>query len=324
MPPSQAVRDRCVAVFKIGNGTERKVAFENLLASTHEPSGLKAILENFNAMFLEGRRFDSEWATFWQTIGHRDPAGTMALIESYGSDTTWYESAVKRTLSEWASVAPEAAMKWLDDNKVLSGESFDDAALSLVSGYAARDLEAATAYAIKLFNPGLYGSAKLNMLLSRAALQQRGTDGMIAWFKAMPDGDEKIALFNSVANRLNEVDPAKKRAWLEAEARQPYRNDISYRELVQEIATADPRAGMDYVARLPRSPRDGGMPGVGAAAFAWLDKDVAEFAAYYRALPPGDLRTNIVKAITNSLQNDAKLSESRRTAATQFLQTIKP
>ncbi len=318
----QSVQQQCEAIFKIGNATERKLAFDKLLAAATDPFAVKAILDNFNVMFAAGRRFDSEWVTFWQTIGHRDPQGTMALIESYGADTTWYHGAIRRTLTEWASAEPDAAMKWLDGNQALSGEDFDDAALSLVAGYAARDLDAATAYAMKVFKPGLYGSSKLNMLLSRTALQQRGMDGMIEWFRAFPTGEEKTAMFNSIANRLDEVDPTKKRAWLEAEARQPYRNDISYRELVQEIATTDPRTAMDYLSRLPRSPRDGGMPGVGAAAFAWLDKDVAEFVAYYRTVPLGDLRTNIVKAINNSLQTDANLAAPRRAAATQFLQAI--
>jgi hypothetical protein len=319
--PVLGVRQRCEVVFALGNPTERTAAFAKLLATTTDPAALKAIIDTFNELYSVGRRYETEWNLLWHTLGHRDPAGTMALIESCGTETSWYKGAIGRVLSEWGSTQPEASMRWLDANKTLSGDDFDKAAIGLINGYAARDLDAATAYAMKVFSPGAQGSDDLYLLLSRNALQQRGVDGLIAWFQAQPNGPSKVGLFNAVANRLQEVAPARKRSWLEAEARQPYRNDLTYRQLVQDIANQDPRVGMDYVNRMPRA-LDGGMPGVGAAAFAWLEKDLAEFTAYYHTLPAGELKTNILKAVNNSL-SDPKLPAGKRIVATQFMQAVK-
>ena len=153
--------------------------------------------------------------------------------------------------------------------------------------------------------------------LSHEALLQGGETGLLAWFAQLPDDTTRARFFETIARRLHEVDPEKRRAWLESQARQPYRDDNVYRLLIGDLATTDPEGAFAFAMALPPSPKNGGRPGLGAATFRWLDQDPAAFAAYFRTLAPGELRSGIVSAIENSLR-DPKLPERLRTAATQF------
>ena len=79
---------------------------------------------------------------------------------------------------------------------------------------------------------------------------------------------------------------------------------------------------MDFVVNVGRSPKDGGFPGIGAASFEWLLRDEAGFTQWFTQLPAGHVRSSVLKALNNSLTNDAKLASDKRARALSFLEAV--
>jgi hypothetical protein len=275
-----------------------------------------------NRMFKAGRIFEAEWDSFWHVIGHRDPRATIALIESYGPAEKWYGGAIRRTLEEWGSSDPLAAIHWLEGNQALTGQALDAATLNLIYGYAGRDLKAATAYALSVIKTDdpLFGD--LTYALTKNATQQGGVEGLLSWFRSLPDNAVKQRAFQAVSMRLGQVDREQARAWLTEEAGNPYRNDQTYREFIGAMAATDPKGALDYAFSLPASPHETGVTvGVGYAAFEWLMKDVNAFTTYYHALPTPAQKEQIVYALNNALK-DPNFPLRKRTPAEQFLKGL--
>lgn len=156
--------------------------------------------------------------------------------------------------------------------------------------------------------------------LAQRALQQRGTDGMTAWFDSLGNDDHKRRLFRAVADRLGSVAFDRKIAWLTSQSRNLFRDENSYRDAAGQMARSDPRGAMAFVVQVGRSPKDGGFPGIGAASFEWLLQSPGDFGQWFRMLPAGDVRTNVLRALDNSLQNDVKLDSDKRQRALELLQ----
>lgn len=320
--PTLEPQRRCAEVLAIANATERRAAFDKLMAETMDIAGIKAVLKTFTEMFKAGRPFDSEWRTFWRLVAHRDPQMAMALIDSYGPAEKWYAGAVSMAIQEWAGLDPQAAMSWLDANHTLSGPALDGATLNLIYGYATRDLRAATEYGLKVVGQDSPIFGDMAFALSRSAVQQGGTAGLFAWFEALPDDAVRTRLFPSISNRLGEIDPEQQRAWLAAQATMPWRNDDTYRNMLGSWAKSDPRAAMDFAVQLPRSPQSGQYVGLAYAAYEWLVIDPAAFAAYFNAIPPGELREGILAAIKQPL-SDKNFPNRKREPAVRFLESVK-
>lgn len=307
-------------VLEIKQPSERMAAFQRLLAQTTDAAGINRILETFQTMFREGRRFDGEWQAFWHGIARRDVQATLALIASHGPDTSWNATSLNMTLNEWAGKDPRAAIAWLAAHQSeLREASVDDATLGLIAGYADHDLAAASEYALTVIKPDDPMSDRVTMALAQRVLQQRGADGMIAWFSGLTNDEQRHRMFRSVADKLGSVSLDNKIAWLTAQARSGFRDDNSYRDAANQIAQRDPRAGMEFVVHVGRSPKDGGFPGIGAASFAWLMQDRQDFTTWFNGLPAGDVRDNVLRALNNSLINDSKLASDKRQQAVEFL-----
>lgn len=313
--------EQAKAALEIGQASERMAAFQRLLAQTTDAAGINSILETFQMMFRNGRRFDDEWQAFWHGIARRDVQATLALIASHGSDTSWNATSLSMTLNEWAGKDPHAAAGWLAAHQSeLQEASFDAATLGLIAGYADRDLAAASEYALTVIKPDDPMSDRVTTALAQRVLQQRGTDGMIDWFNGLTNDDQRHRMFRSVADKLGSVSLDNKIAWLTAQSRNGFRDDNSYRDAANQIAQRDPRAGMEFVVQVGRSPKDGGFPGIGAASFAWLMQNRQDFTTWFNGLPSGEVRDNVLRALNNSLTNDGKLASDKRQQAVEFLQ----
>ena len=311
------------SVLEIGQPTERMAAFQRLLEQTTDAAGLNSILEAFQVLFRSGRRFDPEWQAFWHGTARRDVQGTLALIASHGPDTSWNAAAMSMTLNEWSGHDPSAAIRWLADHQATLGEaSFDAATAGLIAGYADSNLNAATQYALSVVKPDDPLSERVIGTLAQRALQQGGTEGMQAWFNGLANDDQRKRMFRAVAEKLGSVTFDAKIAWLTAQAQSGYRDDITYRDAANQIAKNDPKAGMDFVVQVGRSPKDGGFPGIGAASFEWLLRNPTDFTTWFQAQPAGDVRDNVVRALRNSLSNDAKLDSDKRQRALDFLKVV--
>lgn len=323
----QDTRDAMMAkarvALEITQPTERLAAFQRLLAETTDLDGLDGILEAFQELFRAGRRFDPEWQAFWHGIAAREVQTALSLIQKHGPDTSWNAAALSMTLKEWGGRNPTAAIPWLAAHESgLKDHSFDEATLGLISGYADHDLEGAARYALTVVKPDDPLSDRVTGALARRAMQQRGATGITAWFDRLGSDEERRRMFRSVADSLGSAGLEARIDWLTAQAQAPYRNEVSYRDAASQLAGDDPSAAMDFVVNVGRSPKDGGFPGIGAASFEWLLRDETGFTQWFTRLPEGDVRTSVLKALNNSLTNDAKLASDKRARAQSFLKTV--
>jgi hypothetical protein len=51
-------------------------------------------------------------------------------------------------------------------------------------------------------------------------------------------------------------------------------------------------------------------------------RDEVGFTQWFAQLPAGDVRTSVLKALNNSLTNDAKLASDKRARALSFLKAV--
>lgn len=319
-PPAGVATD-CQRVLEISSPAQRQVAFATLLASVNDEAGLRAILDVFDTFYKQGKRHGAEWFTFWSELVARDPKAAAALSASYSNDPKWQANVAGILAHEWAAKDPEAAIRWLAANNALSESDLDDATLSLISGYASKDVKAATGYALQVFPQNDPRFGDMAYILSSVAMQQGGPEGLYAWFDSLADDTLKQRLFTSVSNRLERTNVETRAAWLTAQAAAPYRNDQAYRDFVGAWAKDDPSAALAWVFSLPTSPHDGSRVGVGYAAFPWLETDLPGFTRYYQTLPQPH-QQEVVRAI-QLITKDPKFPERKRVPGLAFLQGLK-
>lgn len=319
---SAEAQRQCRQVFALTNATARKATFDKMLAGITDAAGIKGVLEVMNEMFKSGRRFDAEWDTFWHVIAHRDPKATVALIESYGSKERWYIGAVSRTLQEWASTDPQAAMQWLEGNQAITGEDMDTALVDLIKGYAAKDLTLATAYGFSIFDSGESMHSVIGFALVKQAIQQGGVTGLKDWFNSLPSDVDRHAVFDFVCSNFGEVDIQLKRSWLEAEAGKPYRNEHVYFQFISDLAKEDPKSALEFGLKLPRSSSGWISEGVAGACAYWLMEDESAFELFYRTLSTTKAKETVVEAVHLSLR-DPFGPPTLHIPAKKFLEAIK-
>lgn len=325
LPPDlrpKTLRSECERVLAITSPAQRQLAFARLLSETRDEAALREILDVFAAQAKDGKRHGAELSAFWSELMARDPKAAVAFSERYNSDDPAWQAGVARRLAyEWALKDPQAAISWLAGNEKLTGRDLDGATLSLLSGYAGRDVAAATTYALGIIRQDdpLFGDTAF--ILSSAALQKGGVDGLLAWFDGLPDEQLKQRLFPSVSNRLESTSREQRAQWLAAQAAMPYRNDQAYRDFVGGWAEEDPAAALGWVLALPPSPKDGSTVGLGYAVFPWLERDAAGFTAHYRSLPPAR-QQEIVRTI-QQITKDPKFPDRKRLPGLAFLESVK-
>ncbi len=212
-------------------------------------------------------------------------------------------------------------MRWLASRKELSDEQLDNVTLGLLEGYTLNNPDAAIQYALSIMPKGdkLWGTA--SWVITDAIVSAQGPQGLQAWYERLPDDAAKKRLFYGVSNRLHYLSLDGQIAWLTAQAANPQRDDRSYREAAQSWAEKDPAAAMNWVFSLPHSPTDGGLVGVGYAAFPWLTKDLAGFSNYYRQLSPAQQKE--VVEVVKIVVGDPKTPTAKVQAGNAFLNSLR-
>jgi hypothetical protein len=315
---AQTLTERSQAIFDLKNPLERKQAFDKLLSELTTLSDFQGLIETFESLKKEGRRFDREWAHLWLSLGHRDPALAVQLLQGYGPNKEWYFESIAHVMESWGTQSPEEAMNWLQKNEALTGNQLDSALSRLVQGYASRDLKAATNYALSVVQPGEPLFKVIANSLSAAASQQGGTQGLLSWFDDLPSDAHKQASFMAVSRRLGDIDSQKLREWLLNQSHQSYRHDDAYRAYAQRLAEQNPRTAMDFV--FSEAPRldNGSFIGLGYAAYEWLMQDPQGLSKYVESLPDAAQRRTVIEALKGPL-SDVNFPMRKRNAAEQFL-----
>ncbi len=315
-----ALLAECLRILQMPSPAQRQLAFVQLLASVQDENGLRLLLDAFETLRKQGKRNGAEWSAFWSEMVARDPALAVRLYQTSERGRDWQASVASLLAFEWAARDPGAAITWLASDTRLEAKALDAATLSLLSGYALRDSHAATNYALKVIaqNDPLFGD--MAFILSSAALQSGGKEGLFAWFDALPDEALKHRLFPSVSNRLERLSLEERAAWLSSQSTNTWRNDLAYRDFAGAWAEQDPQAALEWVFTLPPSPRDGGITGLGYAVFPWLEKDFNGFTSYFHSLPE-NRRQEIVRTL-RQITSDPKFPDRKRQPGLAFLNSV--
>jgi hypothetical protein len=310
---------RCAGLLAGSSSAQRQLEFAKLLTSTSDEAGIRAILAVFRERYHAGKRDSAEWQLLWSELVGRDPRAAAALIDSYADDPKWQASGLAMVAHDWAKKDPQAAIAWLATHDGLTDNALDMATLNVMAGYAENDLSAATAYSMRVLEPGdkLWGDT--SWVLTNTAMQKGGAKGLTDYFEALPE-ESKQRLFIATANRLGSVSIQTKMQWLAAQAGNAYRNDASYRETAETFAGEDPVAALKWVFSLPPSPKEGKIIGVGFASFPWMVKDLNGFIGHYRSLSP-DYQQQIFTAVEEASRNP-KMGGAKHDAAVQFLSSV--
>jgi hypothetical protein len=315
-----SIEAECLRLLATDSPTQRQLGFSKLLSETRDEAALRAILGVFMRLGAEGKRHGDEWSLFWAEMVSRSPKFAADLAVSLKDKPDSQRGAVAMVSYEWARRDPQAVMAWLDSQPDLPQKTLDSATVNLIGGYADKDLHGATRYAMEVIPEGDSAWGDTAWVLTSTAMNRGGEVGLTSWFEGLPLAS-KQRLFFSTANALNRKSRETQVNWLTNQASNPWRDDKSYREVAQAWADTEPQAALEWLYRLPPSPKEGGIVGIGYAAFPWMVKDLEGFKRYFHSLPP-ERQKPVIDSVSNAVTNP-KMDETKRQAGNAFLGSLK-
>jgi hypothetical protein len=248
----------------------------------------------FRKMKAQGRHFDFEWATFWPRWGELDGVGALQNIRA-NEQGDMQPALAEMIVRGWTKTNPEVAHEWLAANP--SAPFFGTALRGYIDGLARRDLARATRDALSMAR-GRDMSEYVEVLVEQA-LQQRQLEGMLEWWRALPDdsndGSARLAAVGPILSRLSDADPARAQTWVTELANTPYREEGSIGAVAEKLAENDAAGAVAWVASLPPS-GDGHYTGIGRSVRAWAATDKASLDRWVAGLPASPLREQAVAA----------------------------
>ena len=267
-----------------GRGEEALAKLEALMRTTDPIERSKAWLDFVNS--IDPAEFESVVASF-RSLGMTESRMTeysmllsawaktdpLQALE-YAKANTGNRFARNTILTAWAATDPEGAIRWAEQNHEAKEGEGNPWMIGVIQGLAGSDPARASQLLAGMTMSEERGEA-LSVLLPSILAQ--GPDAAKAWATAMTDESLKTGAISRIAETLAAKDPAGTAAWL-----------------TQNPGEAADRS-MDNVIS------------------TWMEKDKDGAVAYYKALPAGDMRTNALRGVANSMA----MSDPR--AAADFL-----
>jgi hypothetical protein len=275
------------------------------------------VRELFRKMKAQGRRFEFEWNTFWPRWGELN--GVTAIAEVSDKEAgDMQQATAEMVLRGWATADAVAARAWLAANP--SAPVYGSALRGYLAGLAHNDLARATADALALARGRDMG--QFVEVLVDEALQQRQLDGMVDWWRTLPDDPNEVsarlAAVAPILSRLAEANPTQAQTWLTELAATPYRTEESIGSFAEKLAEKDPAAAAAWVTSLPPS-ADGHYTGIGRTVRAWAAMGKLDLDHWVASLAPSPLRDQAVAA----QQEQSLVSTDLVEAQTQFDRAIR-
>lgn len=228
------------------------------------------------------------WLDFINSVDPSEFESVVASFRALGmTDARMTEYAM--LLSAWAKKDPLQALAYAEAN---TGNQF--ARNTILTTWAAADPAGAVRWAQEHHegdggNPWMIGVIRgiadsdptyaAQLLSEMAYSQERGE-----------------ALGVLVPTMLAQGNDAAK-AWAESITDENLKQGAIGR-IAEEMAKTDPQGTADWLASNPGQAADRSMDNV---VSAWMDQDQDAAISYYKALPQGDLRTNALRGVANSL-----------------------
>jgi hypothetical protein len=253
-------------------GEEALAKMEKLMRTTDPIERSKAWLDFVNS--VDPSEFESVVASF-RSLGMTESRMTeysmllsawakkdpMQALE-YAKENTGNRFARNTILTAWAAYDPDGAIRWAEQNHEAKEGEGNPWMIGVIQGLAASDPARASQLLASMTLSEERGEA-LGVLLPTILAQ--GPDAAKAWATAITDESLKAGAISRIAESLAAKDPAGTAAWL-----------------MQNPGEAADRS-MDNVIS------------------AWMDQNQDQAVAYYKGLPAGDMRTNALRGVANSM-----------------------
>lgn len=194
-------------------------------------------------------------------------------------------------LSAWAKNDPIAALDFAEKN---TGNAF--ARQTILSTWAASDLEGALSWAKSHFEGG---PDQANPWMVGVIRGIASTDPVRATqlMQEMPRSNERGQALSALIPTLLAQGPEAAKAWAEGITDESLR-DGALRELAPRLAEKDPRTAAEWLAKTnsPSANRT-----IDDVMSTWMKSNQTEAIAHYESIPSGELRTNALRGVVNSL-----------------------
>jgi hypothetical protein len=181
---------------------------------------------------------------------------------AYAQANTGNRFARTTILSTWASYDPAGAIQWAEQNHEAKEGEGNPWMIGIIQGLASSDPARASQLLAGMPYSEERGEA-LSVLLPSILAQ--GNDAAKLWAEGITDDALKQGAIARVA---------------------------------EAMATKDPAGTADWLARNPGEAADRSMDNV---ISAWMETDKDSAVAYYQGLPAGDIRTNALRGVANSM-----------------------
>jgi hypothetical protein len=270
--PARRLADRSANREKSGKGEEALAKMETLMRTTDPIERTRAWLDFVNS--IAPSEFESVVASF-RSLGMTDTRMTeYAMLLSawgktdplqalaYAQANTGNRFARTTILSTWATYDAAGAIQWAEQNHEPQEGEGNPWMIGIIQGLASTDPARASQLLTAMPFSEERGEALSALLPSILA---KGDDAAKAWAEAITDDALKQGAIGRLAETMAEKDPA---------------------------GTAD------WLMRNPGEAADRSMDNV---ISAWMDKDQDSAIAYYKGLPAGDVRSNALRGVANSM-----------------------
>ncbi|MCW1924810.1 hypothetical protein OKA05_19760 [Luteolibacter arcticus] len=268
----RSLAERVAAKNSTVRGEEALAKMEALMRTTDPIERSKAWLDFVNS--IDPSEFESVIASF-RSLGMTESRMTeysmllsawaktdpLQALE-YASANTGNRFARNTILTSWAATDPEGAIRWAEQNHEASEDEGNPWMIGVIQGIASTDPARASQLLAGMPFSEERGEA-LGVLLPTILAQ--GPDAAKAWAAAMADDGLKQGAMARVAESLAAKDPAGTAAWL-----------------MQNPGEAADRTMDDVIT-------------------TWMDQDKDAAVAYYKGLPAGDIRSNALRGVANSM-----------------------
>lgn len=229
-----------------------------------------------------------EWLDFVNTL---DPARFEEVVDKFRSKglTKGYMTEYAMLLTSWAKSDPLAALDYASEN---TGTPF--ARNTILTSWASSDPNGAILWAKANHegadaNPWLVGVIK-GVSASDPELATR-------LMTEMPYSSERGKALSGILPQILKMGDDAAKDWVLGISDDRLR-DGAIRRMAESLATSDPEGTADWLVSNPGDGANGAMDDV-IASWAQTDMDAAQ--AYYQDLPPGELRTNALRGLSNQL-----------------------
>lgn len=225
--------------------------------------------------------------------GAIDGEKALASIKEIGGRDSLFNSPA--TLAGFASANPEAAKKWLAENR--SAENRALLERSLVSGLARSDFAAATDYVMSL-------DEKERGQYVDVLVEQKIKNGLLSaadWALALGNTEMKTSALSRVADQYARQDPAKAADWVKQHASADFAQD-AVGSVARQYAEKNPTAALTWAGTLPESAAR--TDAYGRIFREWGRSDPTAASETLNSMPAGDSKDEAITSFTRSIARE--------------------